>query len=102
MISRAGNYTYTVPVTFGDPQHFFADNVTVPDGYTAVAGYHTHPGPVAFVEDAFSPQDAAWSSPARFPAYLGVAANGNIRVYSPGQPYDRWLGTPGTLIGNVP
>jgi RHS repeat-associated protein len=101
VISKNGKFTYTVPVTFGDPGHFFGDNVTIPEGYAAVGGYHTHPGPDPAAEDGFSGADCGFANRHGMPEYLGVTANGNIRVFNPG-PYDRWLGAPGTVIGNAP
>jgi hypothetical protein len=37
-----GKYTYTIAVTFKDQGHFYPESVSVPDGFTRVADYHTH------------------------------------------------------------
>ena len=60
VISKDGKYTYTVPVTFGQDSHFYASNVTVPDGYSSVGWYHTHPDPGSWGE-GFSPGDMNFS-----------------------------------------
>jgi len=100
VISKNGKFTYTVPVTFGDPGHFFGDNVTIPEGYAAVGGYHTHPGPDPAAEMDFLGLIVALPIGTVCPN-IWRYANGNIRVFNPG-PYDRWLGAPGTVIGNAP
>jgi RHS repeat-associated protein len=101
ILSKDGKYTYTKPVTFGDPQHFFADNVSVPSGYTAAAGYHTHPDST-MAGDGFSWQDASWANNHGMNSYLGVSYNGNVRVLAPGGPIMWPGGPPGTVIGNIP
>ena len=73
IITKDGkNFTYTVAVTFGDPEHFFTDSVTIPKGYAPVADYHTHPDPSP-VGEGFSPGDMARSERNQMNAYVGMS-----------------------------
>lgn len=101
VISKGGKYTYTNPVTFGDPQHFYVDNVTVPSGYTAVGGYHTHPDPGSWGE-GFSDRDMNWAINHNMTSYVGMSYSGNVRSYTPGVTQYGGYGVTGDLIGNVP
>jgi len=79
--------------------HFFGDNVTIPEGYAAV-GDTTR-------TQVLTPQQrmdflgliVACQS-ARYARISWRYREWNIRVFNPG-PYDRWLGAPGTVIGNA-
>lgn len=102
VISKDGKFTYTVPVTFGQDSHFYADNVTVPDGYKAVAGYHTHPDPGSWGE-GFSAADMTWADQHHMNSYVGMSYSGNVRVYVPGVTRDNGCcAVSGDLIGNIP
>jgi len=90
-----------VPVTFGSSTVFYADNVTVPSGYTAVGGYHTHPDPNQFGE-GFSVPDMNWAAAHNMTSYVGMSYSGNIRSYTPGVTKYNGYGVTGDLIGNVP
>ncbi|MGA2170935.1 MAG: RHS repeat-associated core domain-containing protein [Terracidiphilus sp.] len=107
VISRDGAYTYTVPVTFGQDSHFYAANVTVPDGYSSVGWYHTHPdsGPEG---EGFSEGDINFSNQIGKTGYVGMSYSGNVRQYVPSTPghpgtqYNGYNGVTGDLIGNIP
>ena len=101
VISKDGKYTYTNPVTFGASGVFYADNVTVPSGYTAVGGYHTHPDPGSWGE-GFSVSDMNWAIGHNMTSYVGMSYSGNVRSYTPGVTKYNGYGVTGDLIGNTP
>jgi RHS repeat-associated protein len=101
VISKDRKYTYTNPVTFGASGVFYADNVTVPSGYTAVGGYHTHPDPGSWGE-GFSVSDMNWAIGHNMTSYVGMSYSGNVRSYTPGVTKYNGDGVTGDLIGNIP
>ena len=103
VITKNGkNFTYTVPVTFGSPEHFHQDNVTVPEGYAQVAVYHTHPDPNSMGE-GLSPGDMGWANRNQMNIYVGMSYSGNVRQYVPGKTQNNGLnGVSGDLIYTVP
>jgi RHS repeat-associated protein len=83
VITKNGKtFTYTVPVTFGE-QHVDMDRITVPEGYAAVAMYHTHADPGSWGE-GFSGQDMSLADRWQMNSYVGMSYSGNVRQYIPG------------------
>jgi len=103
IITKDGkNFTYTVPVTFHDSDHFYNFSVTVPDGYAQAAAYHTHPDPGSWGE-GFSPADMRFANYNQMNIYVGMSYSGNVRQYVPGKTKDNGLnGVSGDLIYTMP
>lgn len=77
----AGSYFATVPVTARDT-HNVAFQVTVPAGCTLAGIYHTHP---SANENArvFSPGDVKTARALKVRSYIGISADGTVRVFDP-------------------
>ncbi len=80
--SDAG-YFYTEPVTTGEEKSV-SYRTSIPDGFTRVGLYHTHPGGDG--STVFSPADVQQSKALGLPSFIGVFDDDAVRVFTPDMP----------------
>jgi RHS repeat-associated protein len=89
-----GGYTYTVPLA-GSERTVNIDNISVPDGYTAVADYHSHPHVDAAEGEGASIGDIQHAIGYNRTGYVMDSVSGHVYQFGPTTPHDSFpIGTP--------
>jgi RHS repeat-associated protein len=102
---KKGLFAYTIPAIGTVRGKVDIQNMIVSDGFTEVAGYHTHPDESGFNE-GFSTgplSDTGWADANRTGLYVADVSSRNLYRYDPGRTqvksYDK---VTGDLVGRVP
>jgi hypothetical protein len=97
------SYTYTEPITFGDPGHSYPNSITVPAGYLLSADYHTH-GHVDVAEgEGFSGGDVRHAGDFKRTGYVVDTISRNLYRFMPGvTAYQGLAETTGDFVTHIP
>ena len=103
---KSKSYTYTEPITFGDPGHSYPNSIIVPAGYLLSADYHTHAHVDVAEGEGFSCCQGGDAGHAMFYNRVGYVADtisGNLYRFTPGVTVDNGPeGTIGDPVTHIP
>lgn len=101
-----GEYTYTIAVTFNDQGHFYPGKVSIPDAFTSVADYHTHPESFKVEGQGLSVGDENFANRYNRTEYEADTYSRNMYRYTPGvsayKPNEYCCGTIGDFVAHIP
>ena len=99
-------YTYTIAVTLNDELHFYPDDVTIPEGFTVVADYHTHPLDDPVFGPGLSGTDEKYSYDHHRTGYEADTLSRNMYRFTPEvskyKPNEWCCGPIGDFVSHIP
>ena len=94
------------PVTFNDQGHFYPGKVSIPDAFTSVADYHTHPESFKVEGQGLSVGDENFANRYNRTEYEADTYSRNMYRYTPGvsayKPNEYCCGTIGDFVAHIP
>jgi RHS repeat-associated protein len=104
--NKDGQYTYTIAVTIKEQARFRPDMVTIPEGFTGVADYHTHPESFKEEGQGLSGRDEQHAYDYHRTVYEADTYSRNMYRFTPGvsayKPNEWCCGVIGDFVTHIP